>query len=179
MRMAIVYPASAALPKSERILNSPTQLVVLMSSCAIPFEAVLRMFAQLFHDRFEVMQSHPHAAVMTGEMPELVEHTNAAADVGRYCGARHAHLRKRSPAENEERTQHDVQCIRQPQRAHREHCIAGTAKDGVDEEDEEHRRVAAEHDAREVRAERHDRLARAHQSQNVASEEAEQQAQAR
>ena len=121
----------------------------------------------------QMMEPHAHPALMTGEMPELIEHPDAATDVRRHGGAGHPHLGKRPPAENETRPEYDVQCIGEPQRAHREHRVACAAKDRIDEEDEKHGGVAAEHDPREIGAHRDDRIVSAHQSQDVGREETE------
>ena len=110
--------------------------------------------------------------MMPEEMPHLVKDADPAPDIRRHGRAGDPELRERSPAEDEARPEGDVERVREPQRAHREHGVASTAEDRVDQEDHEHGHVAAEHDAREVRAELDDCGAGAHEPQNVRSEPA-------
>ena len=69
MRIAIVKPAMADAPKVARIANRPTQLVVLMNSCAMPLAAVVAIVFSQREIRSQVRPPYAQAARVTGEMP--------------------------------------------------------------------------------------------------------------
>jgi len=102
---------------------------------------------EAFGARAQVGPMNADVAGFAGEMPELVEHADAAADVGGDSGTGDAHLGERAPAEDEARIEDEVEGVRQDERAHGKRGVAGSAENGVDDEDEEDGGVAAEHDA--------------------------------
>ena len=117
-----------------------------------------------------MMEPHAHPALMTGEMPELIEHPDAATDVRRHGGAGHPHLGKRPPAENETRPERDIEGVCQPERAHGEHSVTGAAENRIDQKNQKHRRVTTEHHPGEVGAHDNDGLFRPHQPENLRRE---------
>ena len=68
--------------------------------------------------------------------------------VGRHRGAGDAELGERSDAEDEARTEHDVDRVGEPQHPHRDRRVAGAAEHRVDQEQQHDRGVAAEHHPR-------------------------------
>ncbi len=66
--------------------------------------------------------------------------------------------------------------VRQPQGSHRVAGSPAPRKDRVDQENHEHRQVAAQHDAGIAGAQPHDLIGGAHQTQNIGREPAENQA---
>ncbi len=111
------------------------------------------------------------AAVAPPQSIELVQDAGAAADRRPDRRARHAQPRERPDAEHQQRTQDDVDQVRDREHAHRDGRIAGTAEDGVDEEDQQDDDVAAEHDAGVVLAHRDDVRRSAHHPQQPGREE--------
>ena len=88
---------------------------------------------------------------------------------GRADGrARDAHLRERPEPEDQARVEHDVDGVGEPQRAHGHGRVARPAEDRVDQEEEQDRRVAAEHPGGVRPARLDDRRRRAHERQQLA-----------
>ena len=78
-----------------------------------------------------------------------------------------AELRKRADAEDQERPEHDVDGVGEPEHAHRDGRVAGAAKHGVDEKQQDDVDARAEHDARERAAGADDVVAGAHRGQEL------------
>ena len=110
----------------------------------------------------EVARLDAQPPVAPRQPVELVEHAGAAAEVGGDGGAGHAERRERPQPEDEARGEHDVERVGQPQHAHGDRRVAGAAEDGVDEEEQHDRGVAAEHDPRVGAAGLDDRRRGAH-----------------
>lgn len=106
-------------------------------------------------------------------MPELVAHSDAASDVGGDRGTGHAEFGKGTPAENEKRSQDNIEAVGDPECAHGKHGITRAAENRVDDENHEHGDVAAHHDAREARALGHEAFRTAHQAEKLRSERAQ------
>jgi hypothetical protein len=106
---------------------------------------------------------HPPAA--TSQRHHLIEDRSAASDVGRHGGPGHSHRRKRTKPEDEARPEYDIQRVAEDEHAHGDRGVAGAAEHRVQQEQQEHRRVAPEHDPREPRARSNQVLRAAHDPQ--------------
>src|SRR2546426_11017867 len=85
------------------------------------------------------------SSARTNQPAEGIECSGATPDI---CGDRRTHdaeLWKWTKSEYETGPKHYIDGISQPQNAHRDCSIAGTAKDGVDHEKHHDRDVAREH----------------------------------
>jgi hypothetical protein len=103
---------------------------------------------------------HPRARP---EQPAECEQCAGAAADGR--GDRrtgYAELRKWTESKDQTRTERDVDGVRQPEYAHGDRRVARSAEDRVDQKQQEHRCIAAEHHSCVARADRNDLGRRAH-----------------
>jgi hypothetical protein len=110
-----------------------------------------------------VAQQHPDLAAAAVQDVELIQDGDTTADRGTHGRPRHAQLGERTPAKNEAGAEHHVQHVAQPEHTHGLGRVPGATKDGVDEEQQKHRRVAAQHHTREAAARRHDVAVGPHQ----------------
>ena len=110
------------------------------------------------------------------EVPTRVQHAGAAPYGGGDRRAGDSHIGERTGSENEERPEHDVERVREPEDAHRDRGIAGASQGGIDHEQHEHTGAAAEHDARKPGACGQDVRPRSHDPQQVGREEGAQRA---
>ncbi len=83
---------------------------------------------------------------------ELVADADAAPEVRRDSRANDAESMERANPEDENRREHDVEPVREPERSHRCRSITCGAEDRVLHEEEEHRDVPTEHNGRVERA---------------------------
>ena len=104
-----------------------------------------------------------HTPAPTEELGEAEQHARTPSDRRRDRCARHTELGERTEPEDERRPERDVDCVREPERAHRELCVACTAEDAVDQEQQKDRCVPAQHHARERAAAGNDFRRCAHQ----------------
>ena len=82
------------------------------------------------------------------EPADRVERPRAAPDRRGHRRPGDAELRKGPEAEDEAGSEHDVDRVRQPEDAHRDRGVSGSAKDRVDDEEDDDGRLAAQHHAR-------------------------------
>ncbi len=171
IRIAIVYPASAALPKPARILTRPIQLAVPTSDWKIAAPDSLRSASIVFGSsarcsRRIAMRPVPRARVTswrTTARPRPVVVATAAPVTPSAGNGPSPKMRHGS------RTRlHDV---REPQDAHRDRRVARAAEDRVDEEEEDDHDVPAEHHGHEPRARRDDVRPGAHEREETRRED--------
>ena len=77
----------------------------------------------------------------------LVRNADGAPDGGGHPGAQHTHFRERTISKNQQRVQHDIDPVRQPQCAHGRGRIACPAKNTVEHPQQQNRQVGGEHQA--------------------------------
>src|SRR5687768_15384767 len=90
------------------------------------------------------------------ESPERERGACPSANSRRDCRARDAHFRKGANAKNEERSQHDVDDIRDPEHTHRDRRVTGATKDSVRKKQHHDTGIAADHHARKACSRRDD-----------------------
>src|SRR3954454_21002065 len=85
----------------------------------------------------------------TDQLAESEERASAAANRRRNRSTDDAELWKGTDSKNQTRAEHDVDPVRQPQRAHRDRGVTGATKDRVDHEEHHDTDVTGEHHTRE------------------------------
>src|SRR6267378_6397248 len=101
---------------------------------------------------------------------ELVEHADAAAGESGQGGSGDAELGERSPAENEAGVEDEIDDVGDPEQAHGDGGVAGSAEDGVVQKEQEYRAAAAESDARVAGADLDDLRRCSHQAEQFRRE---------
>src|SRR5262249_23119702 len=100
-------------------------------------------------------------------MINLVKHPRTAADSSGHRGALHTKRRNRTPTENEDRVQDNIQDVGQDKRTHRQRSVTGAAKDTVDEEQQHDDNVAGQHHLGISGVVSNKRFAATHQAQKM------------
>jgi len=98
---------------------------------------------------------------------ELVENADAAADKGGGGGAGDAEAWEGAQAEDEAGVENEIDDVGNPEQAHGDGGVAGTAEDGVVEKEHENGATATERDARVAGTGGHDLRRSAHDPQEV------------
>ena len=145
MRIPIVLPATAALPKPVRMRMSPIHDAVATKFWNVAVPEMRRMppiAAEVEPQVAPVNGSRPAARV---RWIQLIQDAAAAADRRADGCPGHAHLGKRPDAEDEARAEHDVDRVGEPEHAHGDRRVARAAEHGVDEEQQQDGAAAAQH----------------------------------
>jgi hypothetical protein len=96
-----------------------------------------------------VLATNDQSPAAATKHPELVKDSDAPANVGGEGGPVHPEPRRGAQAEDEDRTEQDVDAVGEPQGPQGDRSIAGTAKCGVDHEQQHDGHAASEHEAGE------------------------------
>ena len=131
--------------------TSPIQLAMPMSIWSVADHASRTIRAINARSSAKMPRVDVDARARLEQPAEREQRAGAAPDVVATAAPVTPSFGNGPEAEDQQRPEHDVDRVREPQHAHRDRRVARAAEDRVDQEQHHDRDVAAEHDAR-VRA---------------------------